>query len=215
MPNVFAEFTIHGLIGSESDDMVLYYRADALLSTDVTSGELTDLCTHWRNNNRPALRDVQVNDWVLASVSAFGYNSSGFPSLALPVSQVDGSVGVRAEAHDGKALTVAVLPEMTELVVLGSDPSPFRRSYLAFGPLINDAVGEDGAFSSGAYLQWAAFLLMLGDTVAVPLGLTWIPVRASFVSNHLTTPNIVSYRDAPVWNNRLSTSFRRSRLNGR
>lgn len=124
-----------------------------------------------------------------------------FPPEILPVDWD----GLRSDATDTQGLYAVI--NMKNTAVGSEGARSLRRSYLAYGPLVNLDVGADGALQAALISEVNSLLPVLDDVVSDGVNEYW-PVRLGRTKD----PDIPALGLVSVAILRPYASFRRSRL---
>lgn len=154
--------------------------------------------TDWR------LKDLMPTDYTLENLTVTCVDDLGSliasDPFVLPIAEA-GNLAI-----DMIAPSACVIARANLSAVVGPGIGLPKRGYMAFGPIAEDYVGEDGRMDVDGLARWSSFAGILGQLVECELpAVTLAPVRVRQIRIPNVTPppktilTGVTYKDALTW----------------
>jgi len=217
MAKGFFQVTPHGSIDLETIENVFWYAVELGLETSPSSQQMSDMAGAWDAGVRASYVAALPDSYGLTHITVRAWQVDGTPSEELPVTQNSVHAGGQSGDKDGNAHVAHLRFGMGVLVAFSGTAGALRRSHLAIGPLLSDAVGDQGQFDPAAWGTGIASALSgaVDNELDMGGGFTALPVRVSLVDDHVATPNIMSYRSVTSAFYGSQTGLLRGRTNSR
>lgn len=219
----FAKFTVVGNVAGIEVVNVFHYRSDTWLPfVGNPFVQMTEAIAAFVTHVKAVWLAALPEQYVLQRVEGVGYSDTYAIVTPAPVVQTIQETGdVQAPAFDSFALSANIKFVLgAQQSINGLGESQRNRGYIAFGPLWNALVSDDGHFT-GSYVSTSldAVANKLRDSIADAGDLaTIVPIRIheKFVANPIPgqPPILVfrTYSDIQGYVLPTRVTFRRSRL---
>lgn len=162
--NGYAQLSLLGTAGGQAIANVLYYGDDAGDILSWTTAMINDLFSEWAEGCLAEWLAAHPTGYTLNTIVARIVNERGVVVSDNAVELAVGDPGTIAQTFNGPAQVAIIrLPTVRNETIFAR---ALKRSYLAIGPLINNALTESGALTIGTL----AYMQALADVISTPLG---------------------------------------------
>lgn len=152
----YAQLTLLGSAGGQAIANILYYGDDAGDPFPWDAITLGDLMTEWGEGLMDAWLDAHSTGYTLNTMIGRAVDTHGVVISDNAVELAVGEPGTIVQTFNGPSQVAIIRLPTVRNNAIGS--RALKRSYLAIGPLINNALTETGALTIGtlAYMQTLA-----------------------------------------------------------